>query len=153
MALLSNGDFVQTPLGKGTVRECRRDGSVVVLIGDRAVVVPGADVAPVVPAKVSRKRARPAADADAVESSAEVGASDMRPAQIDLHGSTVEEALERTVLAINAALLDRRTQIRIIHGRSGGRIRVAVHRVLHELSTVRAFRIDPRNPGVTIVEF
>jgi dsDNA-specific endonuclease/ATPase MutS2 len=61
---------------------------------------------------------------------------------VDLHGLTVEGALARAEQALNDALLA---------GKSGGRIRAALHRRLHEISTVRAFRLEPGNPGVTIV--
>jgi dsDNA-specific endonuclease/ATPase MutS2 len=39
-----------------------------------------------------------------------------------------------------------------VHGRSGGRLRAALHRQLREVPAVRAFRLDPANAGVTIVE-
>jgi dsDNA-specific endonuclease/ATPase MutS2 len=43
--------------------------------------------------------------------------------------------------------------VRFIHGRSGGRIRSALHRHLRAFPSVRAFRLDPTNEGVTIVQF
>jgi hypothetical protein len=42
-------------------------------------------------------------------------------------------------------------ELRFIHGRRGGRIRAALGRWLGGIPTVRAFRRDPRNEGVTIV--
>jgi dsDNA-specific endonuclease/ATPase MutS2 len=42
-------------------------------------------------------------------------------------------------------------ELRLIHGKSGGRIRTSLHRRLREIPTVRGFRLDPANPGVTIV--
>ena len=44
-------------------------------------------------------------------------------------------------------------QIRVIHGRSGGRLKAAVHGYLRGLTAVKSFRVDPRNEGVTIVTF
>jgi dsDNA-specific endonuclease/ATPase MutS2 len=41
--------------------------------------------------------------------------------------------------------------VRFIHGRSGGRLRGALHGRLRQIAAVREFRLDPRNPGVTIV--
>ena len=70
---------------------------------------------------------------------------------MDLHGLTVDEALARAEQALNDALLADFPEIRLIHGQSGGRIRAALHRRLGEIPTVRAFRLDPRNPGATIV--
>ena len=43
-------------------------------------------------------------------------------------------------------------EARVIHGRSGGRLKAAVHGRLKTMPSVRAFRLDPRNPGVTIVQ-
>jgi DNA mismatch repair protein MutS2 len=74
------------------------------------------------------------------------------PAEIDLHGCTVEEALAKVEDALNEALLADVAQLRFIHGRSGGRIRAALHQRLRDIRTVRHFLIDPRNDGVTIVE-
>ena len=54
--------------------------------------------------------------------------------------------------AVNAAILAGHGRLRVIHGRSGGRLRGALHRQLHGLPSVRAFRLDPANDGVTIVE-
>ena len=58
----------------------------------------------------------------------------------------------RAESALSEALLADAEVLRLIHGRSGGRIRAALHRRLRELPGVRAFRLDPRNEGVTIVE-
>ncbi len=66
---------------------------------------------------------------------------------------TVEEALGTVDSFVNDAVLGGHPEVRIIHGRSGGRIKSAVHKRLNELPVVRAFRLDPSNPGVTIVEF
>jgi DNA mismatch repair protein MutS2 len=73
------------------------------------------------------------------------------PSEIDLHGMTVDEALGQAERALNDALLAGRLELRFIHGRSGGRIRGALHRWLGQVPTVVNVRLDPRNPGVTIV--
>ena len=54
--------------------------------------------------------------------------------------------------ALNDAALAGRSRVRLIHGRSSSRIRSALHRRLRALSVVRAFRQDPSNEGVTIVD-
>jgi DNA mismatch repair protein MutS2 len=72
---------------------------------------------------------------------------------VDLHGMRVDEALSRIDDALDAALLAGLSELRFVHGRSGGRIRGALHKRLRAISTVRSFRLDPRNPGVTIVAF
>ena len=74
-------------------------------------------------------------------------------AEVDLHGLTVEEALTRSESAINDALLADLPSLRLIHGRSSGRIRAALHRRLRDIAAVRAFRLEPGNDGVTVVTF
>ena len=138
------GDLVQTPLGKGVVRESRNNGRLIVEIGSRSVVLEERAVAPLDAPKQpagKKKRAPEPAPLPA-----------RRPAaDVDLHGLTVEEALARAEQALNDAMLADVSELRLIHGRSGGRIRAALHRRLREIPTVRAFRLDPRNPGVTVV--
>ena len=58
----------------------------------------------------------------------------------------IDEALDRALRAGHA-------ELRFIHGRSGGRLRAALHGRLRQIPTAKGFRIDPRNPGVTIVTF
>jgi DNA mismatch repair protein MutS2 len=72
---------------------------------------------------------------------------------LDLHGKTTAEALEALDAFLNDALLAGGGDARIIHGRSGGRLKAAVHARLRQVVSVRGFRLDPRNPGVTIVRF
>jgi len=140
------GDLVQTPLGKGVVREARNNGRLVVEIGSRSVVLEERIVASLgAPKRPARKKTlmalAPAADPPI-----------RHPATaVDLHGLTVEDALARAEQALNAALLADCPELRLIHGRSGGRIRASLHRRLREIPTVREFRVDPANPGVTIV--
>ena len=78
-------------------------------------------------------------------------AAPARVPRIDLHGLSVEEALARVDDALNRALLEGAERLEVLHGRGSGRIRDALHRHLESLSVVPAFRLDPLNPGVTIV--
>jgi DNA mismatch repair protein MutS2 len=64
---------------------------------------------------------------------------------------TVAEALERAERGLNDALLADESELRLIHGRSGGRLKSALHHWLKGAASVRTFRLDPRNEGVTIV--
>lgn len=139
------GDRVQTPLGKGVVREARNSGRLVVEIGSRSVVLEERTVAPLgAPKRSALKETLTAAPV--------VDPPIRGPATaVDLHGLTVEHALARADQALNDALLAGCPELRLIHGRSGGRIRAALHRRLREIPTVREFRLDPANPGVTIV--
>jgi DNA mismatch repair protein MutS2 len=52
---------------------------------------------------------------------------------------------------LNDAILAGVDEARVIHGRSGGRVKAAVHARLKRLAAVRGYRLDPANPGVTIV--
>ncbi len=76
-----------------------------------------------------------------------------RLGSLDLHGFTVEEALRQVEERLDLALRAGLDSVDIIHGRSSGRIKVAVHRLLRELSAVRHFEIASDNPGVTRVFF
>ena len=156
------GDAVHTPLGKGIVREVRNSGRLLVDLNGRAVVLDAASVTPRTEAPPRRpRRARaavpePETPPTPPSRAATTAASRRPPVQgagptIDLHGKTVEEALTAVEDALSDALLADVPELRLVHGRSGGRIRAALHRRLREISSVRAFRIDPSNPGVTIV--
>jgi dsDNA-specific endonuclease/ATPase MutS2 len=144
------GDTVQTPFGKGVVREVRNRGRLLVDIGGRALEMKEADLSPL---PAPGRRSRPAIQPDRHEPVPTTGGRSRRPSsEIDLHGLTVEEALARAEDALNGALLADMAQVRFIHGRSGGRIRTALHKKLREIASVRHFRVDPQNEGVTIVE-
>jgi dsDNA-specific endonuclease/ATPase MutS2 len=149
MATFVPGDTVRTPLGKGVVQEIRHRGRLLVLIGSRSVVVDAADASVTAPGSTSKRRVAAAGhpaprddDRDRRRAAADV----------DLHGLIVAEALERVVSAVDAAIRAGHGRLRVIHGRSGGRLRGALHRQLRELPSVRAFRLDPANDGATIVE-
>jgi len=141
------GQTVQTPLGKGIVREIRRNGRLLVEIARRTVHF---DRPAVTPIEAGRRPARPRVHPEASPARGPAPPAPV-PIDIDLHGLTVDEALARVERGLDTALLADLAEIRIIHGRSGGRIRAAVHRWLRGVGSVRAFRLDPRNAGVTIV--
>jgi dsDNA-specific endonuclease/ATPase MutS2 len=142
------GDSVQTRFGKGVVRELR-NARLVIDIRGRALVVEKSKVSVI---SSTRKRSR--ADSPSASRPDTSGLEALphgAPNTLDLHGLTVEEALARAEQALNDALLANLPELRLIHGRSGGRIRAALHRRLREIGSVREFKIDPRNEGVTIV--
>jgi dsDNA-specific endonuclease/ATPase MutS2 len=145
------GDLVHTPFGKGSVREVRNNRRVLVEVRGRAMLFDQAEIEPVDEGQRARK---PRADAAASDEPATQPRwkTERGPSEIDLHGLTVELALERAEAALNDAILADRAEIRFIHGQSSTRIRNALHRSLARISSVRAFRLDPRNPGVTIVQ-
>jgi DNA mismatch repair protein MutS2 len=143
------GEAVQTPFGKGVVREVRNGGRLLVDVSGRALEVKERDVSRLHDAV---RRARPGVQPKQEESVERRPHSSRASSEIDLHGLTVEEALARAEHALNDAILADVAQVRFIHGRSGGRIRAALHRRLREIPSVRHFRVDPGNEGVTIVE-
>jgi DNA mismatch repair protein MutS2 len=135
-------------MGKGVVRTVRNNGGLVVQVHNRALVFQDQDISPVdiartpgavIPEQASRATSRTWHEA--------AGA----PIEVDLHGLTVDAALVRVEQALDEACRADAGQLRLIHGKSGGRIRVAVHQLLRKVSSVRGFHLDPRNHGVTLV--
>ena len=143
------GDAVHiAAVGTGTIREARNGGRYLVEVKGRAMVIDGARLTPVESRK--RRGASPESPLDAARAQPE------RPhasGSIDLHGMTVAEALAALDAFLDQAILSGAADARVIHGRSGGRLRHAVHRRLSELPSVRAVRLDASNPGMTIVTF
>ena len=137
------GDQVQTPHGKGIVREVRNNGRLLVQVQQRSVVVAESAVT----AATAKRSEPPAAHPQPADSPASAQGA------VDLHGLRVEDALTRIDEALDAALRAGRAEMSFIHGRSGGRIRGALHARLRQIAAVRGFRLDLRNPGVTIVSF
>jgi len=142
-------------LGTGVVREARNGGRYLVQIKGGTMIVAGDQLQA---AEASRRRPRAASkgtDRTAPECSPPRHADSARAssgsASLDLHGKTVEETIDALDLFLNDACLDGRHEVRVIHGRGGGRLKAAVHTRLGQHASVRAFRLDPANPGVTIV--
>lgn len=148
MADFRTGDAVQVEgFGKGVVREVRNRGKYLVEVKGRAMEVTVSQLSAIARKPSRRDSQRPVADPtrDPAEGR---GAS----VTIDLHGHTVDEAVAALDGCLNDALLAGAAEIRVIHGRSGGRVKVAVHRRLGAFTSVRRFRVDLQNPGVTIVD-
>jgi DNA mismatch repair protein MutS2 len=144
------GDLVHVAgLGKGTVREVRNGERYLVDLKGRALVTTGDQLTL---QEAPRKGVR-AKSSSAPRSPKEYETPRAEAASFDLHGKTVAEAMEAVSEFLNGALLAGHQEVRIIHGRSGGKIKSALHAQLGRISSVRTYRLDPRNPGVTIVEF
>jgi DNA mismatch repair protein MutS2 len=140
------GDAVQTPYGKGVVSEVRNGGRLLVQIQQRTLVVNASHAS-----KLASSARRPSPAPSAFPLQTPRAGQRHAPSEVDLHGLTVEDALPRIDDALDAALLAALPELRFIHGRSGGKLRGALHQRLRAITTVRGFRLDPRNPGVTIV--
>jgi DNA mismatch repair protein MutS2 len=143
------GDHVLVAhFGKAVVREVRNGGRYLVHLKGRAMVVAEAQLTRVEDRKRPRGRAKvpePAMPAAKVVARTDAASS------IDLHGMTTEEAIAAVDAFLNDAILGSLDEVRIIHGRSGGRLKAAVHARLLAVTAIRGFRGDPANPGVTIV--
>lgn len=134
-------------LGKGIVREVRNGRRCLVEIKGTAIIVAEDQLSLIEPSKgKARAHASPAA-----EPSVDVPSRQRAGSSIDLHGMTVAEAEAAIDVFLNEALLASLEEVRVVHGRGGGRLKSAVHARLRQLPSVRSFRIDPRNEGVTIV--
>ena len=144
------GDRVHLPgLGTGVVLEARGKDRYAIELKGRVVVANVADIEAAPESGKSRGRndRSDSARTDDATSPARAARS------IDLHGKTVAEARNILEEFISNALLDGYHEAHVIHGRSGGRVKAAVHQYLRSVAAVRTFRVDPRNSGVTIVIF
>ena len=145
----SPGDSVHVAaLGNAIVREVRNRGRYLVELKGRTIVVTEAQLAAVERPKRARSARSPAAHPAGAPHSAKSASA---PASIDLHGMTTAEAVAALDAFLNDAMLASHGEVTIIHGRSGGRLKDAVHARLRQLPSVRAFRVDARNAGVTRV--
>jgi DNA mismatch repair protein MutS2 len=134
-----------TPFGNGVVREVRNGGRYLIEVKGRAMVVHASQLSPADPPRKTRR----ALPGEAILAQG----TDAKPVSLDLHGKTVQEALDVLDAFLSDALLDGAGEARVIHGRSGGKLRAAVHGRLKLIAAVRHFRLDPANAGVTIVTF
>lgn len=142
------GDQVHvTSLGQGVVREARSGGRYLVELKSHRLLVDGTQLTAV----ENRKRRTAPKAAAAETASTAPGADATAPSSIDLHGMTTVEAVAALDAFLSQAMLAGHGELRVIHGRSGGRVKAVVHQRLNVVTSVRAFRLDPSNPGVTLV--
>ncbi len=144
------GDLVHVrTLGTGVIRELRNGGRCLVDIKGRALLVDVNQLTPSAPTPRRRGAEPVRGDSPAAPDTRQPRAG----RSLDLHGKTVAEAVEALDVFLNDMILDGQAEVRIVHGRSGGRIKAAIHKRLRETPPVRHVRLDPGNPGVTIVSF
>jgi DNA mismatch repair protein MutS2 len=144
----SSGDAVHVAaLGKGVVREVRNGGRYLIDVKGRSIVAAEDQLTAVSGRKERGTRANVPHETDQASASTRSYAA----TSLDLHGMTVEEAVGALDTFLNDALVAGHAEVQVIHGRSGGRLKAAVHARLKQLPVVRAFRLDPANAGVTIV--
>lgn len=141
------GDLVHvTSIGKGVVREVRNGARYLVEVKGRHIVAAEDQLT----ADQSRKRRTSEPAASLPDETVGRGSSE-RAVSLDLHGLTVDQAITALDAFLSDAILAGSAEARVIHGRSGGRVRAAVHARLKAVTAVRSFRLDPSNPGVTLV--
>jgi dsDNA-specific endonuclease/ATPase MutS2 len=127
-----------------------------VVVGGMTMVCRESELETVSHAKKEQRRERDApkyAQPAAVPPPA-VSERDVRRFQsIDLHGMTVPEALAALPAFLDRAIREGLPHVEIIHGISGGRLRVAVRDYLAKTPAVTIAVRDEKNPGVTIAYF
>ena len=141
------GDHVHVAsLGKGIIREVRNGGRYLVEIKGRAILVGQAHLAP-----LDERKPRASGAGQQPSGVPETLRRAHVPSTLDLHGKTRDEAVSALDSFLNDAILAELADVRVIHGRSGGRVKAAVHARLKQMTSIAGYRIDPLNPGVTIV--
>ena len=68
---------------------------------------------------------------------------------VDLHGMSVDQAMEALEIALDRALLNELSRIELIHGRGRGILREASEKYLTSSKHVKRFALDPSNEGTT----
>jgi len=139
------GDRVRVlSLGKtGEVVEALRQESCRIAFGSLTMVVSSRDLQ--LEDTPARSNERQRVKVIAASKAARVGTT------LDLHGMTVAEAVTQLESWLNACILARHGNVKVIHGLGTGRVQRAVHEVLQRYSAIRAFRINDLNPGETDV--
>jgi len=129
-----------------------RTGRVLELRNDDAVVAVGS-LKMTVPVRTLRL-SRQAAPVEPVPVLAEVPEATAAP-EIDLRGMRADEAEERVMYALDAAVRADLASLRVIHGKGTGALRERVAEMLRKDSRVKHFRLGAWNEGgagVTIAE-
>ena len=138
------GDHVHVAaFGRGIVREVRNGGRCLVDVKGRSMVVSETQLTMATAPKRRASHTGPLPVPESVDRS-HVAVT------IDLHGLTTDQAFAALDAFISDAILAGHTEVVVIHGRSGGRLKRVVQQRLNELP-VRGFRVDALNPGATIV--
>jgi DNA mismatch repair protein MutS2 len=121
-----------------------RDGDAVVAVGALKMTVPVETLRP----------SRQAAPIEPVPVVAEIPEATASP-EIDLRGMRADEAEERVMYALDAAVRADLPSLRVIHGKGTGALRERVAEMLRKDSRVKHFRLGAWNEGgagVTIAE-
>jgi DNA mismatch repair protein MutS2 len=131
---------------EGRVVEQQRDGNYLVEVGRMRVEASPADLEVIEP--VVSEDARRLAAAMQMRKGA-----DFEP-EIDLRGTTVDEAITELEKYLDDAALAGVAEARILHGKGTGALRQGIQKYLRSVKGVKSFAIAPHNEGgdgVTIV--
>jgi DNA mismatch repair protein MutS2 len=131
---------------EGRVVEQQRDGNYLVEVGRLRVEASPADLEVIEP--VVSEEARRLAAAMQMRKGA-----DFEP-EIDLRGTTVDEAITELEKYLDDAALAGAAEARILHGKGTGALRQGIQKFLRSVKNVKSFAIAPYNEGgdgVTIV--
>lgn len=79
------------------------------------------------------------------------GPSGKESEELDLHGYTVQEALNALENKLNRAIMSNIKRIKVVHGFGSGKVMTAVHEYLKSSTLVSNFMVDNHNPGQTWV--
>ena len=147
----ASSDMPITVGGRARVASLGVVGEVMALTGDEVELAVGGKRL-----RVPRAELVAVAAAAAKKSHVEGPARGMRPAvpaEINLVGLTVDEALPRVDKLLDDAALSDRKELRVIHGFGAGRLRKAVAQFLDGHPHVASFRLGAEGRGgVTVVE-
>ena len=74
--------------------------------------------------------------------------------ELDVRGQLADEALHDVRAYLDSAVLSEWEEVRIIHGKGEGALRMAVHKYLAGLKTIKGYRLGKwgeGDTGVTVV--
>jgi DNA mismatch repair protein MutS2 len=131
--------YVRSAGTEGTV-ERAGEGVAVVLIGKLNMEVPVGELSHAPEVQVSEEAAALAAQMRTLKALT-------APTEIEVRGTTVEEALHVLDKFMDDALLAGHKRVRIIHGKGTGVLRAAVHQWLKKHPSVRSFELAPSSEG------
>ncbi len=76
------------------------------------------------------------------------------PNELDLRGLTVEEAVSKTEIYLDSALMSSWDEVRLVHGKGTGTLRQAIHQYLSKQKRIKEYRLGKwgeGDTGVTVV--
>lgn len=145
MALAIGSHVWLRQIGKeGVISACSPEGWYKVTVGSLTLRCKADQIEKLSPSKMKQKEKN-------ARGQASRSSQRSRTLTLDLHGKTVDEALEAIEQCISDAVMARADEIEVIHGLGSGKLQRAAHQYLKSCKVVRAFRLRENNPGTTVV--